>query len=155
MLKCVNCDDTFGSDHMGKLTYIFVHGLAGWGRFDKQYARTPYWGMRGGDLIAHLREHGLDCHAASVAPFGSAWDRACELYAQIAGTRVDYGKAHAEANGHDRFGRDFAGDPLIPAWDDDTRLVLLGHSFGGVTVRLFTGRPYAEARYPGLLSGTA
>ena len=36
-----------------------------------------------------------------------------------------------------------------------TKLVLLGHSFGGVTVRLFAGRPYAEARYPGLLSGTA
>ena len=123
---------------MGKLTYIFVHGLAGWGRYDKQYARTPYWGMRGGDLMAYLREQGFDCYAASVAPFGSAWDRACELYAQIAGTRVDYGKAHAEANSHDRFGRDFAGDPLIPAWDDDTRLVLLGHSFGGATVRLFS-----------------
>ena len=39
---------------------------------------------------------------------------------------------------HERFGRDFTGDPLIPAWDDDTRLVLLGHSFGGATVRLFS-----------------
>ena len=123
---------------MGKLTYIFVHGLAGWGRYDKQNARMPYWGMRGSDLMAHLREQGFDCYAASVAPFGSAWDRACELYAQIAGTRVDYGKAHAEAMGHDRFGRDFAGDPLIPAWNNDTRLVLLGHSFGGATVRLLS-----------------
>jgi len=33
-------------------------------------------------------------YAASVAPNGSAWDRACELYAQLSGTRVDYGKAH-------------------------------------------------------------
>ena len=85
-----------------------------------------------------LRGQGFDCYAASVDPFGSAWDRACELYAQIAGARVDYGAAHSAAMRHERFGRDFTGDPLIPAWDDDTRLVLLGHSFGGATVRLFS-----------------
>ena len=47
--------------------------------------------MRGGDLIAFLRKKGFDCYAASVAPYGSAWDRACELYAQLSGTEVDYG----------------------------------------------------------------
>ncbi|MBQ8159674.1 MAG: hypothetical protein IJ083_02890 [Clostridia bacterium] len=123
---------------MKKLTYIFVHGLSGWGSYDKTYARMPYWGMRGGDLIASLRSKGYDCYAASVAPTGSAWDRACELYAQLAGTRVDYGKAHSERFRHERFGRDFSGCPLIPEWSDDTRLVLLGHSFGGATVRLFS-----------------
>lgn len=40
-----------------------------------------------------LREKGYDCHAASVSPTGSAWDRACELYAQLAGKRTDYGAA--------------------------------------------------------------
>ena len=56
----------------------------------------------------------------------------------IAGTRVDYGAAHAAEYGHERFGRDFSGDPLIPSWDDGTRLVLVGHSFGGATARLFS-----------------
>ena len=32
--------------------YIFVHGLSGWGSYDERYRRMPYWGMRGGDLMA-------------------------------------------------------------------------------------------------------
>lgn len=123
---------------MGKLTFIFVHGLSGWGSYDRVNRWMPYWGMRGGDLIAWLRQQGFDCYAASVAPAGSAWDRACELYAQLAGSRVDYGKAHSEIYRHARFGRDFSACPLIPEWREDTKLVLLGHSFGGATVRLFS-----------------
>jgi triacylglycerol lipase len=123
---------------MSGLRFIFVHGLSGWGSYDKPYRRMPYWGMRGGDLIAFLREQGYDAYAASVAPTGSAWDRACELYAQLAGTRTDYGEAHSARFRHGRFGRDFSGCPLIPAWKDGARLVLLGHSFGGATVRLFS-----------------
>lgn len=123
---------------MSRLTYIFVHGLSGWGSYDAAYRWIPYWGMRCGDLIAFLREKGFECYAASVAPTGSAWDRACELYAQLAGTRVDYGEVHSQTFHHERYGRDFSGCPLIPAWNDGTKLVLLGHSFGGTTVRLFS-----------------
>ncbi len=123
---------------MSGLYYIFVHGLSGWGSYDARYKRTPYWGMRGGDLLAYLREKGFDCYAASVAPAGSAWDRACELYAQLAGTRVDYGEAHSGEYRHDRYGRDYSDCPLIPSWDERTRLVLLGHSFGGATIRMFS-----------------
>ena len=123
---------------MSSIKYIFVHGLSGWGGYDEKYKKTPYWGMKGGDLLAFLKEKGFECHAASVAPHGSAWDRACELYAQLAGTRVDYGKKHSLQNRHDRFGRDFSDCPLIDRWDEDTQLVLIGHSFGGTTVRLFS-----------------
>ena len=123
---------------MRNLYYIFVHGISGWGSYDKVYDRMPYWGMFGGDLITYLRSQGFAAFAASVAPIGSAWDRACELYAQISGNRTDYGAAHSTANRHERFGRDFTGRPLIPEWGPDTRLVLLGHSFGGATVRLFS-----------------
>ena len=123
---------------MSGLTYVFVHGLSGWGSYDPAYRRLPYWGMRGGDLMAYLREKGFACFAASVSPSGSAWDRACELYAQLAGARTDYGKAHSAEYRHARFGRDFTGCPLIPVWDGGTRLVLIGHSFGGATVRLFS-----------------
>ena len=122
---------------MGKLTFVFVHGLAGWGSYDKKSEKQPYWGMHNGDVLAYLRQEGYDCYAASVAPTGSAWDRACELYAQIAGARVDYGEAHSRRYGHDRYGRDFSTCPLIPEWNDDTRLVLIGHSFGGATIRQF------------------
>ena len=118
--------------------YIFVHGLSGWGSYDKIYRRVPYWGMFGGDLMKYLRKQGLPSYAASVSPEGSAWDRACELYAQLTGTVVDYGKAHSERCGHKRFGRDFSRQPLIPNWQNGERIVLLGHSFGGTTVRLFS-----------------
>ena len=117
--------------------YIFVHGLAGWGSYDERYQEQPYWGMKGGDLMEYLRGEGFDCYAASVSPMGSAWDRACELYAQLAGTKTDYGAVHSERNRHARYGRDFTGDPLIPKLDEDTRLVLIGHSFGGATIRQF------------------
>lgn len=118
--------------------YIFVHGLSGWGSYDSNYRYMPYWGMFGGDLMRYLGRQGYDCYAASVSPEGSAWDRACELYAQLAGTVVDYGKEHSERCGHARFGRDFSAEPLIADWDSDVRIVLLGHSFGGATIRLFS-----------------
>ena len=121
---------------MSEIQYIFVHGLSGWGSYDAQYQRMPYWGMRGGDLMKWLSARGFECFAASVSPTGSAWDRACELYAQLSGTRTDYGQAHSTRCGHVRFGRDFSSCPLIPSFTEDSRLVLIGHSFGGATVRM-------------------
>lgn len=118
--------------------YVFVHGLSGWGSYDDAYRWMPYWGMLSGDLIKYLDKQGFDCYAASVAPEGSAWDRACELYAQLTGTVVDYGKAHSERCGHQRFGRDFSDEPLLPDWEAGDQIVLLGHSFGGATIRLFS-----------------
>lgn len=76
--------------------YVFVHGLSGWGSYDRTYKIMPYWGMFGGDLIRHLNRQGYSCYAASVSPEGSAWDRACELYAQLTGSVTDYGKEHSE-----------------------------------------------------------
>ncbi|MBR0384927.1 MAG: hypothetical protein IJI05_00090 [Erysipelotrichaceae bacterium] len=121
---------------MKKLKYIFVHGLNGWGSYDRQYEKMPYWGMRKGDLIRKLRQESYDCYAASVDPKGSAYDRACELYAQLAGTLTDYGKNHAAACGHPQYGPDFTGRSLIDDFEDSS-LVLIGHSFGGATIRLF------------------
>ena len=57
---------------MSDLQFVFVHGLPGWGSYDKAYKKMPYWGMRGGDLIRYLRGQGFACYAASVAPAGSA-----------------------------------------------------------------------------------
>lgn len=117
--------------------FVFVHGLSGWGSYDKQYKLMPYWGMFGGDLMKYLNEQGYDCYAASVAPTDSAWDRACELYAQFTGNIVDYGKEHSERCNHERFGEDFSENPLIDKWDAENKINILGHSFGGATVRIF------------------
>lgn len=115
-------------------TYVFVHGLSGWGEYDFYYKFFPYWGIFGGDLMAYLRARGIDAHGASVAPTASAWDRACELYAQLTGSVTDYGKAHAERCHHDRYGKDYTGKALIDSWSAEDKINILGHSFGGATV---------------------
>ena len=125
-------------------TAVFVHGFLGWGERDGLYAALPYWGLTAGDALAPLRAAGYDCRTASVGSLSSAWDRACELYAQLNGGRADYGVAHAESYHHARFGVAYA-QPLVGAWQDKS-IDLIGHSFGGATVRLFLdildrGRP--------------
>lgn len=117
--------------------YVFVHGLGGWGEYDAQNCVFPYWGTMGGDLMTYLNNRGFSCHAASVDPSGSAWDRACELYAQLTGTVTDYGKEHSERCNHSRYGEDFTGRALIGVFDSEHKINLLGHSFGGATVLTF------------------
>jgi hypothetical protein len=119
------------------IKYVYVHGLSGWGRYDIQNEFIPYWGLSGGSLIRYMNNQGYESVDASVDPTGSAWDRACELYAQLTGTRVDYGAAHSAKAGHERFGRDFSKEPLLSDFGS-SRFVLIGHSFGGATIRLFS-----------------
>ncbi len=117
-------------------TNVFVHGFSGWGEYDDVYKLFPYWGVRNGDLMEYLNARGFDCHAATVAPAGSAWDRACELYAQLMGTVTDYGEAHSKKCGHARFGKDYSECRLINDWSAEKKVNLFGHSFGGATVRM-------------------
>ena len=115
---------------------VFVHGLFGWGQRDKIFRIMPYWGMTTGSLPDYLATQGYETYAASVGPLSSAWDRACELYAQLTGTTVDYGAAHAAEYGHARYGVTY-DKPLFEGWSADKKINLVGHSFGGATIRLF------------------
>jgi triacylglycerol lipase len=124
-------------------TYVLVHGMGGWGENAGMNSVTPYWGSTTGSISAHLRSNGFLVKEATVGPFSSAWDRACELYAQLMGTTVDYGEAHSKEHGHERFGRAYS-TPLVENWGTKTeggqmrKINLIGHSFGGNTVRLIT-----------------
>lgn len=123
--------------------YILVHGLGGWGPESKINETVPYWGNGAGNLAKFLTEQGAETYEASVGPFSSTWDRTCELYAQLMGTTVDYGEAHSKAHGHERFGKEYT-KPLFEGWGTKTKagqikkINLVGHSFGGETVRLLT-----------------
>ena len=122
----------------GSYPYVFVHGMGGWG---PHYEEMPYWGGWAdseGDVLEQYNSNGIEAYAASVGPFNSAWDRACELYAQLMGTVVDYGEAHSKEHNHERYGRDFTSKAIMgEPWDCANPVNLVGHSFGGPTVRLF------------------
>ena len=62
--------------------YIFVHGFLGWGEEEGIDEDVSYWGASACYLMQELRDRGVECRNASVGPFSSNWDRACELYAQ-------------------------------------------------------------------------
>ena len=115
--------------------YVLVHGMGGWGDGSGMNTAAKYWGADTGDLAQYLRNAGYTVYTPGVGPISSAWDRACELYAVLTGARVDYGAAHAAAHNHARYGRNYAA-PMVENWDAEHKLNLVGHSFGGETVRL-------------------
>ncbi len=125
-------------DLTNEYPWVFVHGMGGWADYDGE-AYWGGWASSEGDVIAMYNEVGIEAYAAVVGPLSSAWDRACELYAQLTGTVVDYGAAHSTAHNHDRYGYDYTDNILMgEAWDLENAINLVGHSFGGPTVRLFT-----------------
>ncbi|MCP4129693.1 MAG: hypothetical protein GY754_01635 [bacterium] len=89
----------------------------------------------------------------SIGPISSHHDRACELFYQLKGGRVDYGEEHANTFQHRRFGKEYPG--LYPIWDKNNPVHIVGHSMGPVTARVLqklledkffidqaTGKPY-------------
>ena len=118
---------------------IFVHGYCGWGDKDRLTGLMPYFGgFHRPGIAQFLTENGYESYAPSAGPWNSAWDRACELYAQIVGGTVDYGKVHSEKNGHARYGRTYEG--YFKDWGEPgshEKINLIGHSFGGPTISMF------------------
>ena len=149
LIMIMSCCSLFSSaaqdaEKANNYPFVLVHGLGGWGQYDAMTETYPYWGAGAGmsegtgDFVKLLRDNGYEAYAVSVGPVNSAWDRACEIYAQLTGTVVDYGAAHSEAHKHERYGRSFVGKPLMGrAWSVDEPINLIGHSFGGPASRLF------------------
>ncbi|MGX8691980.1 MAG: lipase-like domain-containing protein, partial [Eubacteriales bacterium] len=123
--------------------FVFCHGMLGFGEDELVNKFMPYWGGFSGSFVKRLQKQGYEATAPSFSSIGSAWDRACEVYASLTGTQVDYGIAHSKKYGHARFGKVYT-EAKLPNWgkiaDDGEiqRIHLLGHSFGGATVRMLS-----------------
>jgi triacylglycerol lipase len=114
---------------------VFVHGLAGFGK--DELGPINYWGIFA-DIIddkSIFPDDRYTTHEASIGPVSSNWDRACELYAQVVGGRVDYGLAHSTKYGHERFGKTYAKG-FVPNWNAENKLAFVGHSMGATTIHL-------------------
>lgn len=120
--------------------FILVHGMMGWGDDPDGLINTPYFADgENGFMSDYMEELGLEVYAPTIGPLSSAWDRACELYAQLMGTVVDYGAAHSAKYGHERYGRDYTGRALMSEpWNMTDKLNFIGHSFGGPTLTVFS-----------------
>ena len=111
---------------------ILVHGFIGWGRDEMN--GYYYWGGQM-DLESYLKSMGYDVYSVSVGPISSNWDRAVEMFYQIKGGMVNYGKSHSEKFGIKQFpGKSFEG--LYPEWNEDNPVHIIGHSQGGQTARM-------------------
>ncbi len=72
---------------------VLIHGFMGWG--EDEMGGYNYWGGRE-DYSQMLRDQGHTVFTVSVGPVSSNWERAIEVYTQLKGGQVDYGKAHSE-----------------------------------------------------------
>jgi hypothetical protein len=104
---------------------VFVHGLLGWG--PGELGGLSHWGDARGQFDAHFSTHEAKC-----GPLSSFHDRACELFAQIAGGTTDFGAAHSANAGHARFGSSY-GRGFISDWSADNPVILVAHSAGAQT----------------------
>ncbi|KAJ3223069.1 hypothetical protein HDU81_009442 [Chytriomyces hyalinus] len=124
---------------------VFIHGLLGWGESRKLLGTLNYWGGITQNLLDVLRNQGYTVLAPNVGPLSSNWERACETFAQLTGTKTDYGVDRSTRFQHARFGEDHSGNALLPSFAANfasssspvVKINLVGHSLGGPTARTF------------------
>jgi triacylglycerol lipase len=107
---------------------VFVPGLFGWG--PGELRGFPYWG----DALQQFKETRFKTHWVKCGPISSFHDRACEVFARIEGTKINYGAKHSTAEGHAQTtSRDFTGQGFVPDWSENNPVILIGHSAGAQT----------------------
>jgi len=130
-------DPLYNIGNLNDYPIVLVHGFGGFGR--DELIGYKYWGGLV-DIQERLKDHGYKTLTATIGPFSSNWDRACELYAFIKGGIVDYGLVHSQKYGHKRYGRYYPG--LYPEWGEKdpqtgkiNKIHIIAHSQGGQTSR--------------------
>ncbi len=111
---------------------VFCHGLFGWG--ERQLGGYPYFVCA---RRLERKEPGKypPFLFPSTGPISSVHDQACELFYQLKGGRVNYGREHSERFAHARYSRDYSGQGMYPRWDAERPLDFVAHSMGAPVVR--------------------
>jgi len=112
---------------------ILVHGFMGWGRDEMGSYR--YWGGKN-DIENELIKNGFEVYTSNVGPVSSNWDRAVELFYQIKGGQVDYGRGHSKSFGLIQKPKGKVYKGIYPQWDEANPIHFIGHSTGGQTIRM-------------------
>tara|TARA_B100000029_G_scaffold335426_1_gene327556 strand:+ start:1235 stop:2383 length:1149 start_codon:yes stop_codon:yes gene_type:complete len=109
---------------------FLLHGFLGWG--NDELNNYYYWG---GDesLEQYLKQKGHEVYTLSVGPISPNWDRAIEVFYQIKGGQVDYGKNHSLETGmiQKPKGKQYVG--FYKKWDENNPIHIIAHSQGGQT----------------------
>ncbi|MBT3502140.1 MAG: lipase [Candidatus Marinimicrobia bacterium] len=112
---------------------VLVHGFMGWGT--EEMGGYKYWGGSE-DYAQFLRDEGHTVFTVSIGPVSSNWERAIEVYSQLKGGQVDYGKAHSNQFSLIQKPEGKIYTALYPEWDENHPVHLIGHSMGGQTARM-------------------
>ena len=112
---------------------VLVHGFMGWG--PNEMGSYNYWGGKY-EMVQEFEKKGHKILVSNVGPVSSNWDRAVELYYQIKGGQVDYGKGHSNTYGIVRKPKNKRYKGLYPEWSIDNPIHIIGHSMGGQTARM-------------------
>lgn len=116
-----------------KYPIVLVHGFAGWGT--DEMMGYKYWGGFY-DLEEYLEKRGFEVITISMGPVSSNWDRAVEMFYQLKGGQVDYGKGHSYEYGIIQKPKEKVYQALYPEWDAEHPVHLIAHSMGGQTARM-------------------
>ena len=105
---------------------IFVPGIFGWG--PRELGGFSYWG----DALKQFGDTAFTTHEVKCGPISSFHDRACEIFAHIKGTTINYGAKHSAEYGHTET-RNNKQTALVSNWSAENPVILIGHSAGAQT----------------------
>ena len=112
---------------------VLIHGFMGWG--PDEMGDYNYWGGKD-DFVNLLEEQGHVVFELSVGPVSSNWERAIEVYYQLKGGQIDYGKSHANKYNIIQKPKDKYYEALYPEWSNENPIHIIAHSMGGQTARM-------------------
>ena len=112
---------------------VLIHGFMGWG--PDEMGDYNYWGGKD-DLVSLLEEQGHVVFELSVGPVSSNWERAIEVYYQLKGGQIDYGKRHANRYNIIQKPKDKYYEALYSKWSNKNPVHIIAHSMGGQTARM-------------------